>query len=258
MTIYIDLIIFINLMFDFNLLLAVNLLLKRRKKIRHILRGSIFGCLSIFFLFFPLNNLILILLKFFISIIMIFLTFGKTSFKEFKENVTYLYLLSIILGGTIYLLNDQFSYKNLGLIFISQDYSLNLLIILILTPLFLFFYIKELKSLKTNYSKYYKVDILLNGNVINLTAFLDTGNKLIDPLSGKPIILVEQNMLNIKNIPYIFVPYNALNTHKLLKCFKPEYIIIENKVIKHVLIGISENKFNIPGINCILNERILL
>ena len=65
-------------------------------------------------------------------------------------------------------------------------------------------------------------------------------------------------MLNISNLPYFYVPYNALNTHNLLKCLKPDYIIVDKKVINNVLIGISENKFNIPGINCILNERVLL
>ena len=258
MTIYIDLIIFINLMFDFNLLLALNLLLKRRKKLKRIFLGSLIGSLSTFLLFISLNNFTLFLFKILISIIMIFATFGKTDLKTFKDNLTYLYLLSVILGGSIYLLNNHFGYKNLGLIFISNDYSLNLIIILIITPILLSIYVYELKRLKSNYSKYYQVDILLNGNVFKLTAFLDTGNKLKDPITNKPIILVEQNEIPLENSPFIYVPYNALNTHKLLKCIKPDYIVLDNKIIKNVLIGISENKFNIPGITCILNERILL
>ncbi len=258
MTIYIDLVIFINFMFDFNLLLALNILLKRRKKILRIFLGALFGSLSVVLLFFSLNSFILFILKVIISIFMILITFGKTDFPTFKDNLTYLYLLSIILGGTIYLISDQVGYKNSGLFFVSTDYSLNLFIILILTPILLILHIKILHKLKTNYSKYYQVDILLNGNTITLTAFLDTGNKLICPITKKPVILVEKNKIPKGNYSFLYVPYNSLNNHSVLKCLKPDYIIIEGRVIKNVLIGLSEQKFNIPGTNCILNERILL
>lgn len=258
MTIYIDLVLFINFMFDFNLLLSLNLLLKRRKKLRRIILGSLFGSLSVFLLFLNLNNLTLFFIKVIISVIMIFITFGKSDFKTFKDNLTYLYLLSIILGGSIYLINDHFGYQNSGFLFITKDYSINLIIIIILTPILLSMHLKTLKDLKTNYSKYYKVDILLNGSVLNLTAFLDTGNKLKDPITGKPIIIVEEKVIPKSNYNFFYVPYNSLNNHNILKCLKPDYIIIDGNIIQNVLIGLSKDEFNIPGINCILNERILV
>ena len=258
MTIYIDLVLLIIFIFDFNLLLALNILLKRRRKIRWIIFGALFGSLSVILLFFNLNQLTLFIFKIIISVLMIIITFGKTNFNTFKDNLTYLYLLSIILGGSIYLINNHFGIKTSGLLFISKDYSINLIIILIITPVLLFFYIKELNKLKINYSKYYKVDILFNGKVLNLTAFLDTGNKLIDPITKKPIILVEDCLVDKTNLKFTFVPYNSLNNHNILKCFKPDYIIVNGNIIKNVLIGLSTDKFNIPGINCILNERILL
>ena len=258
MTIYIDLVLFINFAIDFNLLLALNILLKRRKKIKRIFLGAIFGSLSIFLLFFNLNSLILFLLKTIISILMILITFGYKNFDTFKDNLIYLYVLSIILGGGLYLINNQLEYKNSGLIFISKDYSINLTLILILTPTLLYLYLKEIKKIKLNYSKYYQVDIVLDSGILNLTAFLDTGNKLVCPITKKPIILIEKELLNTIPNKIIYIPYSSLNNHNLLKCIKPKYIIINNKKIKKVLIGLSEEKFNIPGINCILNERILI
>ena len=250
MTIYIDLVIFINFLIDFNLLLALNILLKRRKKIKNILIGSFLGSLSIFILFVPLNSFTLFIFKIVVSILMILVTFGYKNFDTFKDNLTYLYVLSIILGGGLYLINNQLNYKNSGLTFITNDYSINLILILILTPTLLFLYIKEMKKIKLNYSKYYQIDIVFDSGLIKLTAFLDTGNKLVCPITKKPIILVEKKI--------IYVPYSSLNNHNLLKCIKPKYIIIENKKIKNVLIGLSEEKFQIPGINCILNERVII
>ena len=87
---------------------------------------------------------------------------------------------------------------------------------------------------------------------------MDTGNKLICPITKKPIILVEKNLINFENSKIIYVPYNSLNNHNLLKCIKPKYIIVEGKKVKNILIGLSDSKFGIPGINCILNERVLL
>lgn len=258
MTIYIDLVLFINFTIDFNLLLALNILLKRRKKLRRITIGALFGSLSIFVLFLQINSFTLFLFKLFISTIMILITFGYKNFNTFKDNLTYLYVLSIILGGGLYLINNQLGYETNGLIFISNDYSINLILIIILTPILLYLYLKEMKKIKLNYSKYYQIDIIFDSCILNLTAFLDTGNKLICPITKKPIILVEKNLINIKNKNIIYVPYTSLNNHNLLKCIKPKYIIINNKKIKNVLIGLSDKKFNIPGINCILNERVLL
>ena len=258
MTIYIDLVLFINFMFDFNLLLALNILLKRQRKIRWILIGSLFGSLSILLLFFQLSYFTLFLFKLIVASIMILITFGYKNIQTFKDNLGYLYILSVILGGGLYLINDHFGYKSSGLLFISEDYSINLILIFILTPTLLFLYIKESKKLKLNYSKYYNINIVLDDSTINLTAFLDTGNKLIDPITKKPVILVEKQLIKFDNKKILYVPYKSLNKQNILKCIKPKYIILEGKKVKTVLIGLSEAKFNIPGINCILNERILL
>ena len=80
-----------------------------------------------------------------------------------------------------------------------------------------------------------------------------------DPITNKGIILVEKEMLkgkyNIRSPMY--VPFNSLNNHGLLKCFKPKYIIIENKIYTDYLIGVSDRKFNIDGISCILNYKLM-
>lgn len=258
MTIYIDLVLFINFMFDFNLLLSLNLLLKRGKKLKRIILGSLFGSLSVLLLFFQLNSFFLFIFKLIIAIIMILITFGFKNFPTFKDNLIYLYILSIILGGGLYLINDHLGYKSSGLIFILKDYNVNLILIFTLTPTLLFLYLKEVKKLKLNYSKYYKISIIFDDSTLNLTAFLDTGNKLTDPFTNKPIILVEKDLIILKNPKIIYVPYSSLNNHNLLRCIKPKYITVEGKKVRNVLIGLSENKFNIPGINCILNERVLL
>ncbi len=56
-------------------------------------------------------------------------------------------MCSVILGGFLYLLDVEFSYKREGLIFYFNGLSINYLLLLILGPLILGLYIYEHKSL---------------------------------------------------------------------------------------------------------------
>lgn len=259
MKIYVDLLFLINIFFDFILLLTVSIILKRHIKIYRIILGSLVGGVSIFFLFLNINTIILFILKIFIAIFMILVTFKYKDIKYFIKNISYLYLVSIILGGALYLFNIEFSYKNNGLIFYNNGMSINIIILLIISPIILYLYIKEMKEYKNNYDKYYKIKITFNNNkTIELNAFLDTGNNLIDPYKKRPIVLVEYNIIKkyIINEKLLIVPFNTIKEKSLLECIKVKNIIINNKEYKNILIGLIKEKIYIDGIECILNNNI--
>lgn len=249
-TIYIDLVFIINLLMDFYILSGVKFLLKLQTKLYRIITGSFIGGLSIILLFFKLNTLEINLYKIIISIIMIYVSFGK---KNFSKKLFYLYIISIILGGSLYLINDSLGYKVDSFIFINNGYSINIIILLIISPIIIYLYIKEFMKLKKRINTIYNVVIKLKNKKINIEGFLDTGNKLVDPYFHRPIILLNKKYIDIKKLNIIYVPFNSLNNNGILKCVIPEYILIENKKIDKCLIGISENlKYD-----CILNERII-
>lgn len=143
MKIYVDLIIILNFMLDFLLLLSLSLILKRNAKILRLLLGALIGGISIVFLFINVSSLELFFYKVFISILMILISFGFKNIKYTFKNMVYLYLLSIILGGGLYFINDELAYKNEGLIFFHNGFSINVLIIIIASPIILFLYIKD-------------------------------------------------------------------------------------------------------------------
>lgn len=259
MKIYVDLLFLINIFFDFILLLSVSIILKRNIKIYRILLGSIVGGISIFFLFLNINTTELFFLKILIAIFMIITTFKFKNIKYFIKNLSYLYIVSIVLGGALYLLNIEFSYKNKGLIFFNNDISINILILLIISPIILYIYIKQIKEYKNNYNKNYRVKIVFNNNKdISLNAFLDTGNNLIDPYKHRPIILVEEELIKeyIIKERYLIVPYNTIKGSSLLNCIKVKNIIINDKEYKNILIGLIKEKIYIDDIECILNNNM--
>ncbi len=258
MKIYLDLVILLNIFFDFILLFSVNYTLKRRTKLIRLILGSIVGSFSIISLFISLNSLELFLLKFLISIFMILSSFSYKNILYFLKNLFYLYIVSIFLGGSLYLLNIQFSYKNNGIVFYHNGLSINIILVIIITPIIIYLYLKQNRLNKDITSNYYKVDIYLtNKTIIHTTAFLDTGNNLKDPYKHRPIILLNKNLIKRK-YKYLLVPYNSLNNHSILKCIIPKKIIIEGyREQTNFLVGLSEDNLLIDGVDCILNKKLL-
>ena len=246
MKVYIDVIFLLNIFFDFLLLLSVSLILRRHTKIYRLILGGLVGGISIIFLFFNISVSLLFFLKIIIAFLMIITTFGYKDIRYTLKNLSFLYLTSIALGGALYFFNIQFSYKNNGIIFYHNGFSINFIILLIITPILTYIYVKELKSIKTN-------------TCITLNGYMDTGNNLVDPYKKRPIILVNYEKIKkyITNKKELLVPYNSINNNGLLRCIKVLKIEIDNKEYKNVLVGLSMNNISIDGIDCILNNKLL-
>lgn len=260
MIIYLDLVFIINFIIDLLLLLTVNIALKRYSKISRLLLSALFGSVSLIGLFIPLNSFFLSLFKLIMGMCMALIAFGYKNIKYTFYNVLYLFMSSIILGGFLYYMKVEFSYKNEGLVFYYNGLAINYIFLVIVAPLILYVFIKSLKVLKEVKNYYYKVNIIFANNFnLVLTGFLDTGNKLFDPITNKPIILINKKLIkgkfNIRSPMY--VSFNSLNNHSLLECVKPKKLMINNKELTNYLIGFSESSFKLNGIECLLNYKIL-
>ena len=255
MIIYIDLILILNFIIDMLLLISVDMLLKRKVPFKRIALASFIGSLSTLSLFYISSSVTLLLIKLLISIVMVIIAFKYESFNYFKENLFWLYIISIILGGGLYLLNDQITLTNNGIAFSSNGFRLNMLVLVIITPIIIFNYVKIQRRLSVDYSNLYDVSIYLKGEVFSGTGFLDTGNKLVDPYFQRPIILVNKELINWP-VKKFLVPYKLAGGSGLLEVFKPEKIVVNNKKLKNTLVGLSD--VNMDGIKIILNTKGLL
>lgn len=257
MKIYIDLVLFLNFAFDFILLLSVSVILKRNTNINRIIIGSFIGSLSILLLFININSMTLFIFKIVISILMIIITFSYKNVRYFIKNISFFYMSSIILGGFLYLLNIEFSYKNEGIIFYHNGLSINFIILIILSPIIIYVYIKQCKSLKHTYNNYYKIKINYKNKFKKINSFLDTGNRLVSPYNKSPVILVNEKIFKNIDDNYIYIPYSTVNNDGILKCIKVDEIIIEGiGVRKNVLVGLT-NSIKIDDVDCILNMKLL-
>ena len=246
MKIYLDLLLLLNFIYDFLLLMTVSITLKRNTKIIRIILGSFFASLSTLIIIIPLNNYILLFLNILSGIIMLLITFGYHHLSYFINNCLYLYMTSVILAGFLYFLKIQFN-------------NLAYIISLLLAPLILYLYIIEQRKLKKIVNYYQKILITFKNNqTLELMGFIDSGNKLQDPITHKYIILVNKKHLkgiyNIRSPMYI--PIHTVNKNSLLECISIKNIIINNKVYNNYLVGVIDN-IQDDNIECLLNYHLL-
>ena len=244
MRIYIDLFFLFNTIMDIIIITSVSILLKRNTTYQRILISSLLGGISSLILFTSINRLLLELIT---IILMITIAFKYKNIRYFLTNILYTYILSILLGGLIYLFNSK----------VTLNIYLNYLVIIILSIEVMTLYIKENKKIKNTYNNYYKVDIYFEDKEkISLIGFLDTGNNLYDPYKKRPIILVDKKYQ--KEDKFILVPYHTINGEGLLKCIKPEKVYIEKIGYKtNLLVAFSSSPSTINGVEVILHKELM-
>lgn len=245
MKIYLEIIFFLNLLLDFNILYIVNKVLKRNCKIKKILFSSLIGEITLIFLYINISSILLFFIKILLSFIMCVISYNYKDLRYTINNMIYMYMVSTIYGGILYLIKENFN-------------SMYIYLVLLLVPILSIEIIKLFKKLNNNYKYYYLIKIMLKDNsLLELNSFLDTGNKLTDPYTNKGIILVDNKKINVKIRSPIYVPFKTLNNTGIIKCFKPKYIEINNIKYNNYLIGISNDSFNIDGIDCLLNYKLM-
>lgn len=256
MIIYVDIIFIINLIYDYLILNTVNVVLKRFKKQKNIFIGSLIGSILSFNIFFPkLNNIFIIIL---ISILMVLVSFGFKDFIYFKNNIIYFYMISVVYGGFIYLINLKFNPFFNEKIYYEKKILINFIGLLILSPIVYFLIIESYKNLKNKNGLLYQVKVVLNKKLYEITGLYDTGNKVKDPYKNRPVILINKKILScdINNKSPIYVPCNLINGEVLIRCYKPKVLIINNKVVNNCLIGVTDYDYSFDGVDAIISGYI--
>ena len=249
--VYVELLVIEDLILNYVVLLGTGILLNRITKFKKIFLSSVLGTIPLIFLFINISPFYMIVISILFSIVMSITAFKYKDLIYTIKNIIYMFLISIFLAGSVYLINTHFLYK-------IKSSTFNIFILIVLAPIITYIYIKSTIKAANNYSNYYLVDIYLKDkSKITINTYLDTGNKLHDPYTLKPIILISNNLINTKNQNKILVPYNTIDNHGLLECIKPEKIYIKGiGYRKKLLIGLID-EIGIEDADGILNKSLL-
>ena len=249
MTVYIDGVLFLNFYLDFLLLLTVVVILKRNVRIFRVVLGAFVGSLTILVLFFEISSLELFFIKIYLSFLMCILCFGYHNLKMFLTNIFTFYIVSILLGGFLYFLNITFSYKSVGLVFINNGLSVNAIFLILVSPVILYLYVKQVRMFKKRLSCFFKTNIYIGRKVLKLNGYLDTGNTL--SYKKRPVILT--NIDNSFRNKKIYIPYIVIGGTGILECIKVRKVeVIGIGVFENVYLGFSKD-FKVFGCDVLLN-----
>jgi len=237
--------------------MGISALLKRNVKFFKILLGSFLGGLSIIILFLEISSFFFMILKIVSGIFMVVITFGYKDIRYTLTNLVYLILLSILLGGALYLVNIEVGYEHVGMLFFADKQGLNSILLIFISIFVVLVFIRMQKRYKKGIQVRYKVTLRQKDKSFLLNAYLDTGNQLYDPYFHQPIVILNQG-ITLEEEKFIFVPFHTLNSNDVMKCLMVDELCIEDVgIFKNVLVGLSNDKFHLSGVDMILHSDLI-
>lgn len=268
-----------NFLINFAILHITRMITRTKPNNKRILMASFLAALYPFVLFLPsIKFLTNFFMKVIISVIIVKIAFNSKSIEQYLKQIFGFFLVSFIFAGasigTYYFLQN---YSNFSIKI--NDFSVRYLILgialggVLIKNVFDYYYEKA-----TRERELYEVTLYFNNKSISLTALLDTGNSLIEPLNKKPVFVVEyeiirdliphelqkvfdnneeENLFQIQNVLENYkgeniiriIPFRSIGSKMgILLGFKPDYIeIIKNStniICDDLIVGIFNGKLS--------------
>lgn len=212
MTIYLDIILCENLLMNYIILFATYVIIKPKTKhpqIRMIL-SSLLG--SIYAIIVYLNILSIytnLLAKITLSVVMVYIAFAPPNVKQLLKQILIFYLVSFIFGGCTFALIYFLKPENVEMkngVFVGM-YPIRVgLIAGVIAFIITQIAFKINKSKLNNKNTFIEIELYNKNKMTKARALLDSGNMLKEPISQKPVIVVEKTTLS-KIIPEEILDY---------------------------------------------------
>lgn len=229
MVIYVDVLFVVNFFITYLLLLFTRLVTKSdSKNFRLLLSAFTGGCYALVILADELHFMLNILFKFLMSAVMILIAFGFKRISLFARTLAIFYFSNMVFLGVIFafwlafrpdgvVINNDTVYfdisaKNL-LLAASAAYIISVAII-------------KIYNRTTGKNEIYTLTVYKGDEEVKLFAFADSGNKLKEPFSDYPVIIVDSSKISFETERII--PYNTVGGEGLLKAFKPDKVVISS------------------------------
>jgi len=184
---YVEYIFAENFLIDFILLYITGNLFKLKIIYKRLIIASLIGAIYVILIAYTQKTFMTyFIVKISVSILMIMVAYDIKGIIRNIKVVLCFYIVTLIMAGTVFALYS----------FTNNRVTVNIIIISIFMGFavlkFLFYEIK-LRKEKNNYIR--TVTIKVNDKIKSFRAFIDTGNELVDPMSGKPVIIVDIDIL---------------------------------------------------------------
>ena len=259
--VYADSLFLLQFFLNFYLLALTNCLLYSVASLKRILKGAVLGafCTVIPF-FFPIDLRVGMASGFLLSVgVMSKYTFRIIGKKQWLQLIEKLFFVTLLMGGLLLIGLKWWCRKTGSYPGMSGVFVLGTIIYCLLN--------RMIRKKRTGEQECEV--ILKNGEKEKkIEALLDTGNTLVEPISGKPVSIVTPTILTEllgDEIPELYrvVPFRSVGKeHGILKAYLLKQMVVEVQGIRkkcdNVYIAVSEEFFREDnGYEVILHPGIL-
>ena len=210
MIVYLDIILILNFVIDYFILQLTGKFQQMESKKSKLSIAALAGALYSLIFFVPQFSFFHVFIsKFLLSLLMIWISFGYGHFVRFVRALAAFYFVSFVLGGGVLAFQNLFpmNHEIINGIYVSRSSSPLLIYFFVIIGFFMVFIfssktqisIRKKKDLQTQLLQFeiYIFDFKFEGK-----GLLDTGNRLYDPISRKPVLILEA--LNASFLPSVF------------------------------------------------------
>ena len=250
MVIYIDILLALNWWIDFLLLLGVRRAMGGGVRSWRLALGALVGALSCFVLFLPPMSVWLsLLIRLLAAALMVTVAFRRRSWQDWGRRVILLFALSAglagLCGALYFFLAPQGFYVFNGVMY----YSVPPLLLVALTVVCygLLWLSEQLLRRRAPKEHLFRVRLTHEGRTVTFPCLYDSGNHLVEPFSGRPVLVVERGVAeellpvppSVEDMPaqtgWRLIPYDTLGGSGLLPAFLTDSATVLRRDTEHRL-----------------------
>lgn len=260
MTVYVDVLFVLNFFITYLLLMITKTLTKSTAKTIRMLLGAFAGAVYSLVIFLPeLNFFVTLAGKLAASALIVFIAAGFGRLSVFIKTLLCFYFSNMIFLGIILAL--WMTVKPKGIVINNNavyfDIPAAVLLVLALAAYLVSIAVIKLHNYTIAKKEIYSLTVITDEKEYHMYAFLDSGNRLTEPFSGYPVIIVDKDKIDFK--PERVIPYNTVGGEGMLEAFKPNKVIVSSgkKSFESDRVYIASSKVEARDFSAVLNPLLL-
>lgn len=259
--IYLDSLFFLQLFMNLYLLGIVNHMLYHTATTRRVMLGAFIGAICYIIPFFlPVRLLYGVIVGFLCSFLsMSLFTFRCYEWETLRRISEKMFLVTLLLGSVV-----MFVLK----VFVPKGRGYNGLIGVLALGALAYWMARKLLCNTTAHENLCRVILQKGEERLVVEGLLDTGNSLVEPISGKPVSVLEEGVFqklfaSEQEAMYRAIPYHSVGKKKgILQGYLVEEMTVEvqgvKKECKNVYIAVSKDIISEKnGYQMIINPQVL-
>ncbi len=200
--VYPDIVFLINFFIDVILIFLVKKVNKKNSsKLRITLAAAAGAAFTVVLSIFPRMNTVLKFAMMYIaaSLLMIIIAFGRLGIADLMKQWLVLNLITYFIGG---FMNSVYYHTRLRMILINEGGNIfsNISVVYVIIAIcavtvVALFLLWLLRLYQIHRPLVYEVELILEEHCVKTKGLMDTGNCLYDPISRKPVMVVENSLM---------------------------------------------------------------